>query len=101
MTTAFRRLLFLVFFIGVFLLLWKFVEFNTEPLQLRFFSFRTLEAPAGLIVLLCFLAGLLVSSFLFFSIVVSTRLERRRLIREAESLQKLLSQQMESAKKLG
>lgn len=99
MTSAFRKLAGVLIFFGLFWLVWKFVAFNPEPLQLRIFNYRTVEMSAGLLSVFIFVAGILLSTFLFFSAVVGSRLEKRRLARENESLQRLLNEHLEAAKK--
>lgn len=70
--------------------LWIFGQMNSEPAQLKFLNWRTLEAPLGILVMIVFSVGVFLSAFVFFSIVISANMERRRLQREVDALRKLV-----------
>ncbi len=85
-----RVIVFLIAFLAISLSVAKFLQQNSEPLQLQFFQWRTKEANAGVVAGLCFLAGFLFSFFVCLGAVISKSLEAGRFKRENASLQKLL-----------
>jgi len=94
MRRAFRILLSLLVIMAGAYAFWMFNQMNSEPLQLRFMIWRTREASTGLVIMLTFAAGMLLSAFLFFSTVLKANLEARRLEREAEALRRLVDERV-------
>lgn len=68
----------------------RFLEENSNPVQLRFFLWRTKEAALGSLVSLSFLSGILLSSVVLLSTVFSRSMEAKRLRRENLALQKMV-----------
>jgi len=99
MGKAIRQLLTILVALGIFWLLWIFAQGNPEPLQLKFHSWRTLEIQTGILILGVFALGVLVSAFFLFSILVMSMVDKRRLRRENESIQRLLDQHYSSSSK--
>lgn len=85
-----RRLMGILFFLGLFVLTWFFVQANQESVQLYFGSWRTHEVALGMMVLLSFVAGILVATFLFASVIVASRLEAQRYRRENEAMKRIV-----------
>jgi uncharacterized integral membrane protein len=97
--TIWILILLLVVVLGGFLLA-RFLEDNSQRESLRFFLWRTKEFPIGYMVSLSFMAGLLISSVLLLSNLLSRSIELRRLRREIGALQKILEVNEKSNAKL-
>jgi uncharacterized integral membrane protein len=68
----------------------RFLDTNSEMIQLQFWKYRTKEMGLGSVVTLSFVIGLVISSGILTSSLISKILEARRLHRENEALQRLL-----------
>jgi len=85
------KLIFIILLIvGAGYLLSRFLDANREIVQLQFMLWRSKQLPLGILVTASFALGLVLSSGILVSSLLSKTFEARRLHRENEALQRLL-----------
>ncbi len=89
MRQALKKLFGILFFLGLLSMGWFFVQANQERVQLYFWSWRTHEISLGFLVIISLVLGILVSAFLFASLIVASRLEAQRFKRENEAMRRI------------
>lgn len=97
MKRGLKLLIVLFLTLGGAVILARFFNENTEDLQLQFMDWRTKPLGKGHLVGLAFLMGMLVSTLLMFSTVISRSLQASRLKRENEALQRLIASKQQEA----
>lgn len=68
----------------------RFFDENSDPLQIQLMNWRTKPVGTGVLVLMAFVLGFLLSFLVTFTAVVAKSLEVGRLKRETSALQKML-----------
>ncbi len=93
MKSALKLMILILALVGISWTLFIFHQENLDPVRLYLGSYRTRELALGALVMGAFVVGLLLGGLVFFSVVMSVQLERRRLRKEIEALQRVLSAQ--------
>lgn len=90
MKRAFVWIFILLFLFSLGLAIARFLNENSEMVQLYFLAWRTQEIALGLLVGFTFMIGALLSAFVLIGLVLSKSIEIRRLNRELSALQRLM-----------
>lgn len=88
-----RGVVFVIYVLILFVLgfaLARFLEENSQPIQLRFYLWRTKEIGLATLVSLSFLGGVILSSLFLLGTVFAKTMEAKRLRRENLALQKMM-----------
>lgn len=93
MKSALKLMILILALVGISWTLFIFHQENLDPVRLYLGAYRTRELPLGALVMGIFVIGLLMGGLIFFSVVMSVQFERRRLRKEIEALQRVLSVQ--------
>jgi uncharacterized integral membrane protein len=97
MRAVFNRIFVIVGLIILALGIYHFSEMNQSGIQLYFLKWRTLEISVGMMFLLAFTAGVLLSVLSLTTFIVQLSFEKRRLKRELEAMQSITQAHQKSA----